>query len=111
MSEGLDPDHDGHFVCPDLGPNCLQKLPAIFGDGGLAVRLGIEGSRVRIPPRQPEFSEQKISPTFAPLHLDRAVFVQVCYFLSAVSRCMLLEKGREIVSLGRLDCRFHKVAQ
>ena len=35
-------------------------------------------------------------------YLDRA---------SAISRCTLLEKGREIVSPRRLDCRFHKVAQ
>ena len=34
-----------------------------------------------------------------------------CLFQSAIPRCLLLEKGREIVSLGRLDCRFHKVAQ
>ena len=23
---GLDPDHEGHFIGPDLGPNCLQSL-------------------------------------------------------------------------------------
>ena len=28
MSNGLDPDQDRHFVCPDLGPNSLQRLPA-----------------------------------------------------------------------------------
>ena len=26
MSNGLDPDQDQHFVGPDLGPSCLQKL-------------------------------------------------------------------------------------
>ena len=25
---GLDPDQDPHSVCPDLGPNCLQRLSA-----------------------------------------------------------------------------------
>ena len=25
---GLDPDQARHFVVPDLGPNCLQKLSA-----------------------------------------------------------------------------------
>ena len=28
VSNGLDPDHDRHFVSPDLGPNCLQTLSA-----------------------------------------------------------------------------------
>ena len=28
VSNGLDPDQDRHFVSPDLGPNCLQKLSA-----------------------------------------------------------------------------------
>ena len=28
MSNSLDPDQDRHFVGPDLGPNCLQKLSA-----------------------------------------------------------------------------------
>ena len=26
MSISLDPDQAGHFVGPDLGPNCLQRL-------------------------------------------------------------------------------------
>ena len=26
MSNGLDPDKDGHSVSPDLGSNCLQSL-------------------------------------------------------------------------------------
>ena len=26
MSNGLDPDQAGHFVGPDLGPNCLKML-------------------------------------------------------------------------------------
>ena len=25
---GLDPDQDLHFVCPDLDPSCLQRLSA-----------------------------------------------------------------------------------
>ena len=28
MSNRLDPDQARHFVGPDLGPNCLQKLSA-----------------------------------------------------------------------------------
>ena len=28
VSNSLDPDQDGHFVGPDLGPNCLQRLSA-----------------------------------------------------------------------------------
>ena len=28
MSNRLDPDQARHFVRPDLGPNCLQKLSA-----------------------------------------------------------------------------------
>ena len=26
LSNGLDPDQDGHSVGPDLGPNCLKKV-------------------------------------------------------------------------------------
>ena len=26
MYNGLDSDQDRHFVSPDLGPNCLQRL-------------------------------------------------------------------------------------
>ena len=28
VSNGLDPDQDGHFVSPDLATNCLQMLSA-----------------------------------------------------------------------------------
>ena len=28
LSNGLDPDQDRHFVGPDLGTNCLQRLSA-----------------------------------------------------------------------------------
>ena len=28
VSNSLDPDQARHFVGPDLGPNCLQKLTA-----------------------------------------------------------------------------------
>ena len=28
VSNNLDPDQDRHSVCPDLGPNCLQRLSA-----------------------------------------------------------------------------------
>ena len=28
MSNSLDPDQARHFVVPDLGPNCLQRLSA-----------------------------------------------------------------------------------
>ena len=28
MSNGFDPDQDGCFVGPDLGPDCLQMLSA-----------------------------------------------------------------------------------
>ena len=34
MSNSLDPDQARHFVGPDLGPNCLQRLPAdVVGKG------------------------------------------------------------------------------
>ena len=26
VSNSLDPDQSGHYVGPDLGPNCLQRL-------------------------------------------------------------------------------------
>ena len=29
MSNHLDPDQDRCSACPDLGPNCLQRLPTI----------------------------------------------------------------------------------
>ena len=28
VSNGLDPDQDRHSVCPDMSPNCLQRLSA-----------------------------------------------------------------------------------
>ena len=28
VSNSLDPDQDRHYVGPDLGPNCLQRLSA-----------------------------------------------------------------------------------
>ena len=28
MSNSLDPDQERHYVGPDLGPNCLQRLLA-----------------------------------------------------------------------------------
>ena len=28
VSNSLDPDQERHFVGPDLGPNCLQRLSA-----------------------------------------------------------------------------------
>ena len=28
VSNSLDPDQDRHYVSPDLGPNCLQRLSA-----------------------------------------------------------------------------------
>ena len=28
LTNGFDPDQDRHFVGPDLGPNCLQRLLA-----------------------------------------------------------------------------------
>ena len=28
MSNGLDPDQDRHYVCPDLGPDYLHRLSA-----------------------------------------------------------------------------------
>ena len=35
VSQSLDPDQAQHFVGPDLGPNCLQRLSAddISGQG------------------------------------------------------------------------------
>ena len=38
MSNNLDPDQDRHFVEPDLGPNCLQRLSA--DDTGRQVQMG-----------------------------------------------------------------------
>ena len=32
MSNSLDPDQARHFVVPDLGPNCLQRLSADKSD-------------------------------------------------------------------------------
>ena len=29
VSNTMDPDQAGHFVGPDLGPNCLQRLSAV----------------------------------------------------------------------------------
>ena len=29
VSNGLDPDQGRHSVCPDLGPNCLQRLSLV----------------------------------------------------------------------------------
>ena len=26
MANGLDPDQDRQFICPDHGPNCLHRL-------------------------------------------------------------------------------------
>ena len=89
-------------------------------DGGLVVRLRTLDRRVpgSNPARTVRFFWAKnwspvcsSSPRCINGYPDRAVFVQVCYSLSAISRCTLLENGREIVSLGRLDFRFHKVAQ
>ena len=28
VSNSLDPDQDGHYVGPELGPNCLKRLSA-----------------------------------------------------------------------------------
>ena len=28
VSNGLDPDQDRHYFCPDLDPSCLQRLSA-----------------------------------------------------------------------------------
>ena len=80
------------------------------------LRTWDRGVQAQIPPGPSDFSEQKIRLTFCSSssrcingYPDRVVFAQGCYSLSTISRCSLLEKGREIVSLGRLDCRFHKV--
>ena len=32
VSKSLDPDQARHFVGPDLGPNCLQRLSADIAD-------------------------------------------------------------------------------
>ena len=29
VANNLNPDQARHFVGPDLGPNCLQRLPAV----------------------------------------------------------------------------------
>ena len=33
VSNSLDPDQDLHYVGPDLGPNCLQRLSADLQSG------------------------------------------------------------------------------
>ena len=38
MSNSLDPDQARHFVGPDLGPNCLQRLSA--DDTGIQEKQG-----------------------------------------------------------------------
>ena len=38
MSNNLDPDQDGHFVGPNLGPNCLQNLLADKIVGGKQIQ-------------------------------------------------------------------------
>ena len=35
MSNSLDPDQDQHFVGPDCGPNCLQRLSADDRQGNI----------------------------------------------------------------------------
>ena len=80
----------------------------VRGDGGLVVSLrtpdqGVLGSN---PARIVEIfwaeNSSHVCPS-SPRCLngspDRVMFVKVCYPLSAISRCMLLERGREIFSL------------
>ena len=72
------------------------------GDGGLVARLrthdrGLQGLT----------HDCSSSPRCINGYPDGVVFVQVCFSLSEISGCKLLEKGREIVSLWRLDCRLH----
>ena len=42
MFSSLDPDLDRHFVRPDLGSNCLQRLTADY-TGRRRVKAGIIG--------------------------------------------------------------------
>ena len=39
MSNSLDSDQDKHSVCPDLGPNCLQRSSADNKSHAITVRL------------------------------------------------------------------------
>ena len=45
VSNSLDPDQARRFVGPDLGPNCLQKLPA---DDARRQRVNIFNKLVRV---------------------------------------------------------------
>ena len=47
-SNSLDPDQAGHFVVPDLDPNCLQWLPVV------------DTSRERIQERKTNFLSIKL---------------------------------------------------
>ena len=38
VSNSLDPDQARHFVVPDLGPNCLQRLSADNKSGPLCAK-------------------------------------------------------------------------
>ena len=89
------------------------------GDGGLEVRL-MTGDR-EVPGSNPTrtvgffLSRKSVPRLLIFTHVHQfvpwlAVFVRFCYPLSAISQSTLLEKGRAIVSIGRLDCTFHKVA-
>ena len=57
MSNSLDPDQDGHFVGPDLSPNCLQRLSA-DDTGGVRVKEScvLSGALTILFPRNASFT-------------------------------------------------------
>ena len=42
LSNSLDPDQTGHYVRPDLAPNCLQRLSALVGKELLTSKTGLK---------------------------------------------------------------------
>ena len=91
--------------CSDMTKRLHTPTQQSRGDGGLVVRLrtrdqGVPGSNPAQTIIENLSHVCSSSPRCINGYPDRVVFVQVCYSLSAISQYMLLEKGREIVSLG-----------
>ena len=49
VSNSLDPDQVQHFVGPDLGPNCLQRLSAEDTSGQRVKALILDGTKSQNP--------------------------------------------------------------
>ena len=65
VSNSLDTDQDRHSVCPDLGPNCLQRLSADdkspparkeLNNQGISICVGIHNKETVINKTQPSTS-------------------------------------------------------